>query len=82
MSGKVKLDLTDEEKEYVARELAERLKDVVYSKAYDNARELVERVNGAELRKNDFLAVTFEIRIIANDLLQIVSRFRRLKEKR
>jgi len=77
----VMLKLTPEEKNAIITELAERMKDIVYM----NAREQAEKVLNEILRGNpspdDVIDIEYKIQLVFNDILQILGRIRRKKQE-
>lgn len=73
--------ISNEEKERVIEEIAERMKDMVYT----NARKHSERILGEigafmDYETNEPIIVTYNVNFCAGDLQQIVARVRREKE--
>ena len=78
------MKISDEEREAIIKELAERMKNIVYTTAEDKARAILSSIEksishdtGAE-EVNIIYTVTF----IINDLLEIIGGLRRKKEKK
>jgi len=73
----VKLKLTPEEKEAIITELAERMKDIIYMNAREKAEEALDQILKDDLHPNDTIDITYNIRFVFNDILQILGRIRR-----
>jgi len=76
----VKLKLTEEEKQAITTELAERMKDVIYMNAKEKAEETLNNILQSDLSPVDIIKVTYQIQILFNDILQMLGRIRREKE--
>jgi len=83
-----KLKLTPEEKEAIITEIAERLKDVVYMKARQRAEEVLNyllaccEASDEPINPNDPIEIIFRVEFLWNDILQVLGRLGRKKEKR
>ena len=83
-----KLKLTPEEKEAIITEITERLKDVVYMRARERAEEILglllkyNEESENSLKPTTPIEIDFKVQFLWGDILQIVGRLRREKEKR
>jgi hypothetical protein len=79
----VRLILTEGEKEYLIKELAERIKDLIFMNATDNAKKtidiLLEDIEGKDVDPNQEFCVEFRYRFTIGDIVQIVGEYRRRK---
>ena len=71
------MKITPEEKRLLVKELAERMKDIIYMNAEQYAEELVDDILKKEPKPNDCLEVRYIFRFVYNDLRQIIGRIRR-----
>lgn len=69
------ISLTDEEYEIVVKEMAERVKDTGYMTAEPRLRELLEDMSFE--RAFDEITVSWSVKFVAMDLLQVLGRIRR-----
>ena len=75
------LNYTLSEKEEIVEEIAERMKDIVFSNAYEKSRQALENNSFFEGKDGDSqVTVFYRIDFIVNDIRQIVARHRRAKE--
>jgi len=77
----VKLKLTPEEKNILITELAERMKDLVYMRAKDKAKEVTEKLLKTDLNPEDEIIINYRMEMVGTDILQIIGRIRRQEEK-
>jgi hypothetical protein len=79
----VKIRLSKEEKEYLIRELSERIKDTIYMNDRQQTKEAVEillsRIQDKDVDPHEEFEIVFHYKFVINDLLQIVGRHRRRK---
>jgi len=75
----VKLKLTPEEKNAVIKELAERMKDTIYMRAEDKAKEVIENLLKVSFEPEDPIIINYQIEMVGTDILQILGRIRRKK---
>jgi hypothetical protein len=82
----VKLVLSEDEKQHLVKELAERIKDLIFMKAHEQAEQAIgivlKRVNGEDMNPNETFTIEFRYEFAINDLVQIVGRYRRMKQGR
>lgn len=70
--------LTEEEREILTRELAERMKDLVFSNAKLRAREALTNLGDFLNLSSDYsFEVTYKFKFCAGDFQQILARKRR-----
>jgi len=78
------LKLTQQEKEAVIDEIAERLKDVVYMRARDRAEEILELLLEDEMKEylkpTTPIEINYKIQFLWADILQIIGRLRRTSD--
>jgi len=77
---KSKLKITEEERNILIEELAERLKDVVYMNARRRVEEFIDRLLDEDLEPNQEIIIHYKFALTFNDILQILGRVRRQKE--
>jgi len=75
----VKLKLTSEEKNILITELAERMKDLVYMRAKDKAKEVTEKLLKTDFNPEDKIIINYQVEMVGTDILQILGRIRRKK---
>ena len=76
----MKLELTEEEKNAVIKELAERMKDAVYMNAEKKAEKAINKIlKLKELSPDEPIEIKYKFTFIINDVLQILGRVRRKK---
>ena len=75
----VKLKLTKKEKNAVVKELAERMKDVVYMNAEEKAESAVNELLELDLSPDSSININYKITFLLNDILQILGRIKRQK---
>jgi len=74
----MKLRVTEEEKEILINEIAERMKDIIYMEGKDTAREVLEHILQRDFESSsDTITISFEFRFSYGDLVQILGRHRR-----
>lgn len=78
------IKLTEEEKELVAKEMAERCKDVVYMHAHAQCRDtlnwvLKEDVSDIMEQWGDEIVFDYKIHMLIGDVMQVLGRHRRNK---
>ena len=74
----MKLKVTEEEKEILINEIAERMKDVIYIDAKEEARKVLECILEKDFQSSsDTIRINFEFRFSYGDLVQILGRKRR-----
>lgn len=78
----VELQLTDEERKAIVAELAERMRDLVYMNAEKKAEEALDRILKQAPTPDTVISVTYEVRFVFGDVLQILGRLRRREEER
>ena len=67
----------------MAKEIAERVRDLAHMSLEHRVREALEKVLApcADLDPNEELTLTWELRFTVNDVIQIVGRLRRSKHE-
>jgi len=75
-----KLNLTEEEKNIIITELAERMKDIVYINAKEEAKKALNNILTGYVTPTMEIEITYKIKFILNDILQMLGRIRRQKE--
>ena len=75
----VKLKLTKKEKNAVVKELAERMKDVVYMNAEEKAEWAINRLLEVDLPPDSSININYRVTFLLNDILQILGRIKRQK---
>ncbi|RLF03884.1 MAG: hypothetical protein DRJ60_07910 [Thermoprotei archaeon] len=74
----MKLKVTEEEKEILINEIAERMKDVIYMDAKEEARKVLEYILEKDFQSSsDSITINFEFKFVYSDLVQILGRYRR-----
>jgi len=73
----MKLDLSEEEFDEVVREIAERVKDLIYMNLEERIRETLRDILKREFDENDSITFKWVLKILFNDIVQIVGRLRR-----
>jgi len=73
----VKLVLTEEEKNAVVKELAERMKDLVYMNAEEKAEEVIDKILKENPHPHTKFRINYTFEFMLNDIIQIVGRIRR-----
>jgi len=73
----MRLNLTKSEREAIIKELAERMKDIIYINAEKRAEETLNEILSMNLKPNDPITIDYNIQFIFNDILQILGRIRR-----
>jgi len=77
----VRLKLSEGEKKYLIKELAERVKDLVFMNALDKTKEavdiLLQDVDDKDVSSNQEFLIEFAYRLTIGDILQIVGEYRR-----
>jgi len=78
----VKIDGCDDDEllEYIARELCERMMDVLLINGIQNIKEQLKNLNLMELDKDETLVISHKIYVVGNDIRQIIGRYIREKE--
>ena len=78
------LCLTEEELDETAKEIAERVKDLVYMNLEHRVRDALEKTFAScvDLDPNDKLTLTWKLTFTVNDIIQIAGRLRRTKRKK
>jgi hypothetical protein len=76
------LNLTKVERELVVRELAERLKDVVYMAADEKIEVALDHLGNLKSRigAEDNIEVRYSINFVIGDIIQIIGNHRRERE--
>jgi len=77
----LKLVLTEDEKKALIKELAERMKDIVYMNAESRAQATINSLLEVELEPSDPIKINYKFNFVFNDILQILGRIRRKKEE-
>jgi hypothetical protein len=76
------LNITPEEKEEIVKEIAERMKDIVYANAY---RKVADALNNIDLNSPEPLReieVNYKLVFTIDDVAQILGRIRRASEEK
>lgn len=72
--------LIDGYEEIVIKEMAERLKDVVYVRSEDKIREAFEDIANENVEAGDSITIDYSITFIVTDVLQIIGREKRRED--
>ena len=73
-------NLSKTEQETLIQEITNRMKDIVYSNAQNNAKKFVEQIKEVQIEDpNDTFSITYKITFTYNDLRQITGGIRRSK---
>jgi predicted glycosyltransferase len=77
------MELTDEEREYLIKELTERMKDIVFMNAEQKVRGILGQIEKTILTKKskDTIAVNYTIELGIGDFQQMLGRVRRRHKK-
>lgn len=75
-----KLKLSSLEKEMVAIELTDRVKDLVYMTTHDKMRKIVDTMCIDTLRTEDSIELTYKFNLVVGDVLQVIGHKRRMEE--
>jgi hypothetical protein len=79
----VRLILTEGEKEYLIKEVAERIKDLIFMDAADKVRKVMDiimaDIEGKDVDPNQEFHIEFCYRLSIGDIVQIVGEYRRRK---
>jgi len=73
----VKLALTEEEKQAIIVELAQRMKDLVYMNAEEKAEEIIDKILKSNPHPHTKFRINYTFEFMLNDIIQIVGRIRR-----
>ena len=76
----VTLNLTPEEKQIIIKELAERIKDLVYANAQQRTEEAINLLLKCDLKPDEPIQINFTYQFLITDLIQIVGRHRRTSQ--
>jgi len=81
----VKLILTKDEREYLVKEIAERMKDLIFMDAIDNARKAVDillaDIEGKDVDTSLQFCIQFGYHLSVGDIVQIVGEYRRRRKR-
>ncbi|MCS7387212.1 MAG: hypothetical protein NDF55_10885 [archaeon GB-1867-005] len=72
-----RLNLTESEREAIIKELAERMKDIVYINAEKRAEEVIEQLLAMNLKPDSNITISYVIHFTFDDILQMLGRLRR-----
>jgi hypothetical protein len=77
----VKLILTEDEKEYLIKEIAERIRDLIFMNADDKVRKVMDiilaDIEGKDVDANREFCIEFCYCLAIGDIVQIVGEYRR-----
>jgi hypothetical protein len=77
----VKLILTEGEKEYLIKEIAERIRDLIFMNADDKVKRVMDvilaDIEGKDVDPNQEFRIEFCYRLAIGDIVQIVGEYRR-----
>jgi len=77
----VRLILTEGEKEYLIKEIAERIKDLIFMNADSKVGEVMDvilaDIEGKDVDTNQEFCIEFRYRLAIGDIVQIVGEYRR-----
>ena len=75
-----KLQLTEEEKEALIEELAERMKDIVYMNARQRAEEAINQLLNMNVDPSESVWIYYKFQFSINEIMGIIGRLRRHKK--
>lgn len=75
----MKFELNNDEYNGLIIEIAERMKDIVYMQAMDQARKVVDEYVGCIIHSEDTIDITYKITMCCGDFIQILGGKRRKK---
>ena len=75
-----KLQLTEEEKEALIEELAERMKDIVYMNAWQRAEEAINAILNMDVDPSESVWIDYKFQLSINEIIEFVGRLRRRKK--
>jgi len=76
------LNITPEEKEEIVKEIAERMKDIVYANAYRKVADALNDIDLNSLETMREIEVNYKLVFTTDDVAQILGRIRRAMKKR
>lgn len=87
MKQKWKRTLTPDEYLFIVQEVAERIHNIIYEKAGNQAEETIKQLGGRNIFKKirgagDTIDITFAFTLLGNDLIEILGEYERKQKKR
>ena len=86
MKPKWKRTLTPDEYSFIINEVSERIRNVIYEKADEQAEETIRQLGGKNVFKHtramDNIDITFTITLLVNDLIEILGEHERKNKKK
>jgi len=83
MKPKWKRTLTPDEYLFMLKEIGERIRNIIYEKAGDNAEKTMRQLGGRnffkKIKVGDDIDITFTFTLIGNDLIEILGGYERKK---